>query len=110
MLAIDTPEIDGETALISKITPPRLCSEVCVPILTVLCNCPDSPVGIPKNLAPLPKPLVTTPSSGIGYGLSGESGPTIIGRFSLDTGAISACGGAGLRTSDMMPSATLFEE
>jgi len=55
----------------------------------------DPPVGIPRNLAPRPKPFVTTPSSFRGYGVSGESGPTIDGRFSLDAGAMVCNGGAG---------------
>lgn len=64
---------------------PRCCQTKCLP------------VGIPRNLAPLPKPWVTTPSKWIGYGGSGPSPPTVIGRFSLETGAISALTGGGDR-------------
>ena len=54
------------------------------------------PVGMPRNLAPRPNPLVTTPSSCNGYGDSGTSGPTMLGRFSLEMGAISAFGGGAV--------------
>lgn len=39
----------------------------------------DAPVGHPRSLLPRPKPCCTQPSSRIGYGSWGCSGPTMVG-------------------------------
>jgi hypothetical protein len=67
----------------------------------------NSPVGQPRSLPPLPKPLWTAPDRKIGNGYSTVAGPTISGRDARNASVRS--GAAGLSEDAWRSSAVLSE-